>query len=86
MLQVFNVPKEQHVVQPVATVAAHSVNTELLHSPLEVSPGAVLTHQSRSYPGVQGHLSRTPSVSSQSSLDSSISKQVIFLFLRRSTH
>ncbi|XP_054269424.1 synaptotagmin-5 isoform X1 [Macrosteles quadrilineatus] len=73
--KVFNVAKEQHVVQPVATVAAHAVNTELLHSPLEVSPGAVLTHQSRSYPGVQGHLSRTPSVSSQSSLDSSISKQ-----------
>jgi hypothetical protein len=68
------VAKEQHTVQPVPTVAPHSVNPELMRSPLDSSP--VLTHQSKSYPGGQPRLARTPSVSSQSSLDSSVSRQV----------
>ena len=67
--------KEHHVVQPAPTVAPHAVNPELLRTPLDSSP--VLTHQSKSYPGGQPRLARTPSVSSQSSLDSSISRQVI---------
>ncbi|KDR13859.1 Synaptotagmin-9, partial [Zootermopsis nevadensis] len=69
----FNVAKEQHAVQPVPTVAPHSVNPELMRSPLDSSP--ILTHQSKSYPGGQPRLARTPSVSSQSSLDSSVSRQ-----------
>lgn len=73
-LKEFNVAKEQHAVQPVPTVAPHSVNPELMRSPLDSSP--VLTHQSKSYPGGQPRLARTPSVSSQSSLDSSVSRQV----------
>ncbi|XP_021930564.1 synaptotagmin-5 isoform X3 [Zootermopsis nevadensis] len=71
--QEFNVAKEQHAVQPVPTVAPHSVNPELMRSPLDSSP--ILTHQSKSYPGGQPRLARTPSVSSQSSLDSSVSRQ-----------
>ncbi|PNF39650.1 hypothetical protein B7P43_G05637 [Cryptotermes secundus] len=69
----FNVAKEQHAVQPAQTVAPHSVNPDLMRSPLDASP--VLTHQSKSYPGGQPHLARTPSVSSQGSLDSSASRQ-----------
>jgi hypothetical protein len=73
-LKEFNVAKEQHAVQPAQTVAPHSVNPDLMRSPLDASP--VLTHQSKSYPGGQPRLARTPSVSSQSSLDSSASRQV----------
>ncbi|XP_069679365.1 synaptotagmin-5 [Periplaneta americana] len=63
--QEFSVPKEQQTVQ-------HSMNPEI-RTPQESSP--VLTHQSKSYPGGQPRLSRTPSVSSQGSLDSSFSRQ-----------
>jgi len=73
-LKEFNVAKEKRTVQPVRTVAPHCVNPELMRSQLDSSP--VLTHQSRSYPGGQPRLARTPSVSSQGSLDSSISRQV----------
>jgi hypothetical protein len=66
--------KEQHAVQPAQTVAPHSVNPDLMRSHLDASP--VLTHQSKSYPGGQPHLARTPSVSSQGSLDSGASRQV----------
>nr|CAD7201533.1 unnamed protein product [Timema douglasi] len=66
--QEFNVAKEQHTVQPVRTVASHAVNSEMMRTPHDSSP--VLTHQSRSYPGGQPRLARTPSVSSQGSLDS----------------
>jgi hypothetical protein len=74
ILKEFKVAKEKHTVQPVRTVAPHSVNPELMRSQLDSSP--VLTHQSKSYPGGQPRLARTPSVSSQGSLDSSISRQV----------
>lgn len=68
--QEFQVSKEQRIVQPTSTVAPHSVNPDLPRSPLE------LTHQAKSYPGGSvGRLNRTPSVSSQGSLDSCISKQ-----------
>jgi hypothetical protein len=73
-LQQFNLAKEQHAVQPAQTVAPHSVNPDFMRSPLDASP--VLTHQSKSYPGGQPHLARTPSVSSQGSLDSGASRQV----------
>ncbi|PSN36449.1 hypothetical protein C0J52_18053 [Blattella germanica] len=55
----FNVAKEQHVVQPAPTVAPHTVNPEIMRSPMDSSP--VLTHQSKSYPGGQPRFARTPS-------------------------
>ncbi|KAL0268764.1 UNVERIFIED_CONTAM: hypothetical protein PYX00_010581 [Menopon gallinae] len=68
--QEFQVSKEQRIVQPMATVAPHSVKPDLPKSPLE------LTHQAKSYPGRSTtRLNRTPSISSQGSLDSCISKQ-----------
>ena len=73
-LKEFNVAKEKRTVQPVRAVTPHSVNPELRRTQLESSP--ILTHQSKSYPGGQPRLARAPSVSSQSSLDSSISRQV----------
>ncbi|GLV35762.1 Synaptotagmin beta [Carabus blaptoides fortunei] len=75
----FNVAKEQHAVQPPHQGTTHSVTSEIPRTPLELGPGSVgaplLQHQSRSYPTGQPHLTRTPSVSSQSSLDSGISRQ-----------
>ena len=70
----FNVAKEKRTVQPARAVPPRSMKPELMRSQLDSSP--VLTHQSKSYPGGQPRLARTPSVSSQGSLDSSISRQV----------
>ncbi|VEN59533.1 unnamed protein product, partial [Callosobruchus maculatus] len=64
--------------------SAHSLTAELLRAPLDLPPTTghnasasppPLQHQSRSYPGGAPLLCRTPSVSSQSSLDSTASKQ-----------
>lgn len=69
-----NLTRETHTVQPLQSVAVHGVNTENLRGPLEVSPSPLhshLQHQSRSFPP---RLQRTPSVSSQSSLDSTPSR------------
>lgn len=91
-LKEFNVAKEQHAVQP----PSYSNNsTDFLKTPLDNSSNVLgsgvppLQHQSRSYPTGQPHLCRTPSVSSQSSLDSSASRQVIekisFIFNNKKT-
>ncbi|GLH04253.1 Uncharacterized protein GBIM_10001 [Gryllus bimaculatus] len=73
-LQEFAVAKEQHVVQPPATVAPHAVTPELPRAaPLDSSPA--LPHQSRSYPLGPPRLARTPSVASHGSLDSASSRQ-----------
>lgn len=79
-LEEFNVSKEQHVIQPPQTSSSQSLSSDLLKTPLEIgststSQNVALQHQSKSYPGGQPHLCRTPSVSSQSSLDSSVSRQ-----------
>ncbi|CAH1968325.1 unnamed protein product [Acanthoscelides obtectus] len=64
--------------------SAQSLTAELLRAPLDIAPSTgnnasasppPLQHQSRSYPGGPPLLCRTPSVSSQSSLDSTASKQ-----------
>lgn len=72
-----NVIREPHAIQPVSSVPAHTVNTELLRGPLEVTPSPLhsyLHHQSKSFPP---RLQRTPSISSQSSLDSAPSRQSV---------
>ena len=67
----FQINKEQRIVQPTSTVVPHTVNPDLPRAPLE------LTHQAKSYPGrTTTKFTRTPSISSQGSLDSCISKQV----------
>ncbi|KAG4070326.1 hypothetical protein HA402_006468 [Bradysia odoriphaga] len=74
-LEECNVIREAHAIQPVSSVPAHTVNTEHLRGPLEVTPSPLhsyLQHQSKSFPP---RLQRTPSVSSQSSLDSAPSRQ-----------
>lgn len=75
--------KEQHKVQPPQNVSANALTAELLKTPLELCQNAsnvpALQHQSKSYPGGQPPLCRTPSVSSQSSLESSASRQVLCL-------
>ncbi|XP_037041700.1 synaptotagmin-5 [Bradysia coprophila] len=74
-LEECNVIREPHAIQPVSSVPAHTVNTEHLRGPLEVTPSPLhsyLQHQSKSFPP---RLQRTPSVSSQSSLDSAPSRQ-----------
>ncbi|XP_037939867.1 synaptotagmin-5 [Teleopsis dalmanni] len=61
-----NVTKESQPIQPPSTLGStHTVNAEVLHSPLH------LHHQSRSFPP---RLQRTPSISSQSSIDSAPSR------------
>ncbi|EEB18238.1 synaptotagmin-6, putative [Pediculus humanus corporis] len=66
----FQINKEQRIVQPTSTVVPHTVNPDLPRAPLE------LTHQAKSYPGrTTTKFTRTPSISSQGSLDSCISKQ-----------
>lgn len=62
--------RESHAVQPNTSIPAHSVNTENFRGSLDISPSpqhSYLQHQSKSFPP---RLQRTPSVSSQSSLDS----------------
>ncbi|KAF5285001.1 hypothetical protein FQR65_LT02313 [Abscondita terminalis] len=75
----FNIAKEQHKIQPPQHVSSHALTAELLKTPLEVCQNTqnvpALQHQSKSYPGGQPPLCRTPSVSSQSSLESSASRQ-----------
>ncbi|XP_030745719.1 synaptotagmin-1 [Sitophilus oryzae] len=75
----FNVSKEQRNVQPPQHTSAQSMTAEIMKTPLELCSSSVgghpLQHQSKSYPGGQPLLCRTPSASSQSSLDSSNSKQ-----------
>lgn len=69
--------KEQHKIQPAALLPAHGVNSESIRHPLEISSSpmhAHLQHQSKSFPP---RLQRTPSVSSQSSLDSAQSRQSV---------
>ncbi|XP_037904640.1 synaptotagmin-6 isoform X1 [Hermetia illucens] len=74
-LEECNLAREPHAIQPLASVPAHTVNTEMLRGPLEVTPSPLhthLQHQSKSFPP---RLTRTPSVSSQSSVDSAPSRQ-----------
>jgi hypothetical protein len=75
----FNVAKEQHIIQPPQNASAQALTAELMKMPLELCSAPQnshsLQHQSKSYPGGQPLLCRTPSVSSQSSLDSSASRQ-----------
>ncbi|XP_050300266.1 synaptotagmin-5 isoform X2 [Anthonomus grandis grandis] len=78
-LEDFNVSKEQMNIQP-PRASTHSMSTDIIKTPLDLCSSAStspqsLQHQSRSYPGGPPLLCRTPSASSQSSLDSSTSKQ-----------
>lgn len=91
MFKEFNIAKEHHVIQPPQS-STQSLNVDFLKSTASsnVTNDAVfcsnsnniasttppLQHQSRSYPTGQPHLCRTPSVSSQGSLDSTVSRQV----------
>lgn len=60
--QQFSLPKEQHAVQPGGPA---------------VAAASMLAHQSRSFPGgPQPRLARSPSVSSQGSVDSAVVRQV----------
>lgn len=72
--------REQHIIQPPQNASAQALTAELMKMPLELCSASQgshsLQHQSKSYPGGQPLLCRTPSVSSQSSLDSSASRQV----------
>ncbi|XP_048517531.1 synaptotagmin-6 isoform X2 [Dendroctonus ponderosae] len=74
----FNISKEQLNVQPPQN-SSQSMTAEIMRTPLELCSSSVanhaLQHQSKSYPGGPPLLCRTPSASSQSSLDSSTSKQ-----------
>ncbi|XP_060532007.1 synaptotagmin-5-like [Cylas formicarius] len=79
-LEDFNVSKEQLNVQPPQNSSAQSMTAEIMKTPLDLcsSPPVgthSLQHQSKSYPSGQSLLCRTPSASSQSSLDSTASKQ-----------
>ncbi|KAI4463433.1 synaptotagmin [Holotrichia oblita] len=80
-LQDFNVAKEHHIIQPPQNSSSQAVTAELMKTPLDVCSNSNsygsphLQHQSKSYPGGQPLLCRTPSVSSQSSLDSGASRQ-----------
>lgn len=73
--------KESHAVQPPIAVPGHTVNMDGIRGSLEMAPSPVhLQHQSKSFPP---RLTRTPSVSSQSSLDSAPSRNsvsCIFIF------
>ncbi|KAG5879302.1 hypothetical protein JTB14_021959 [Gonioctena quinquepunctata] len=75
----FNVEKEHLNIQPPQNASAQALTAEILKTPLDVCSATTappaLQHQSKSYPGGQPLLCRTPSVSSQSSLDSTASKQ-----------
>ncbi|XP_071056275.1 synaptotagmin-5 isoform X2 [Onthophagus taurus] len=70
----FNMTREQQIIQPPQNPSGQSMTAELFKNPLEVCSNTTsipnLQHQSKSYPGGQPQLCRTPSVSSQSSLDS----------------
>ncbi|KAL1509133.1 hypothetical protein ABEB36_003920 [Hypothenemus hampei] len=70
----FNVSKEQLNIQP---PHHHSMTAEIMKNPLEVCTAQTsnLQQQSKSYPCGTPLLCRTPSASSQSSLDSCTSKQ-----------
>ncbi|CAH0560664.1 unnamed protein product [Brassicogethes aeneus] len=82
-LEEFNVVKETNTIQPPQNTAVHALTAELLKSTqlelvsVPAAAGHALQHQSKSYPtgGGQQALCRTPSVSSQSSLESSNSRQ-----------
>ncbi|KAK9692692.1 C2 domain [Popillia japonica] len=80
-LEDFNVAKEHHIIQPPQNSSSQAVTAELMKTPLDVCSNSNsygsphLQHQSKSYPGGQPLLCRTPSVSSQSSLDSGASRQ-----------
>jgi hypothetical protein len=66
VFQQFSLPKEQHAVQPGAPA---------------VAAASMLAHQSRSFPGgPQPRLARSPSVSSQGSVDSAVLRQVSNIF------
>lgn len=76
-----NVLREPHTIQPFSSIPAHSVNTELLRGSLEPTSSPMhshLPHQNRSVPP---RLQRTPSISSQSSLDSAQSRQSVKSYL-----
>lgn len=69
--------KEQHKIQPASHLPVHAVNTEALRHPLDIAGSPLhghLQHQSKSFPP---RLQRTPSISSQSSLDSAQSRQSV---------
>lgn len=76
--------KEHLNIQPPQNASAQQMTAEILKTPLDLCSAPVqppqpsLQHQSKSYPGGQPLLCRTPSVSSQSSLDSTASKQVSY--------
>lgn len=77
-MQECSVPKDSPFsIQPPTSVPSHSINTESLRGPLEISPSPLhqtLQHQSKSFPP---RLQRTPSISSQSSLDSAPSRHSV---------
>lgn len=67
------------------------MSADILKTPLDVCSAPIgpppLQHQSKSYPGGQPlQLCRTPSVSSQSSLESTASKQVKYFSVKIMTH
>lgn len=77
-------PKDSPIpIQPPTSVPSHSINTESLRGPLEISPSPLhqqLQHQSKSFPP---RLQRTPSISSQSSLDSAPSRHSVSVLNHR---
>lgn len=82
LTQECSVPKDSPIpIQPPTSVPSHSINTESLRGPLEISPSPLhqqLQHQSKSFPP---RLQRTPSISSQSSLDSAPSRHSVSICL-----
>lgn len=65
---------ECHAIQTSSSVSPNTMNADQLRGLLEISPSPLhtyLQHQSKSFPP---RLQRTPSVSSQSSLDSAPSR------------
>lgn len=67
--------------------STQSMSTDIIKNPLDLCSSSMgphaLQHQSRSYPGGPPLLCRTPSASSQSSLDSSTSKPVSFVHKKK---
>ncbi|KAJ8919456.1 hypothetical protein NQ315_016556 [Exocentrus adspersus] len=76
--QEFQIEKEHLNIQPPQNSSAQALTAEVLKTQLDLCSAPMaphLQHQSKSYPGGQPLLCRTPSASSQSSLDSTASKQ-----------
>lgn len=72
-----NLTRDPQPIQPMSSGSSHSINPDILRSPLDLRSSPLhshLQHQSKSFPP---RLQRTPSVSSQSSLDSAPSRQSV---------